>query len=222
MWVKICGITNLEDALSAVDAGANALGFVFYEKSPRKVQREQVRQIVASLPESVEKVGVFVDPDPDHIRRVVAETGITAVQLHGKSGEGGWKNPRQTNEWVGVPKLIPAIHGDSLKEDFALEEGVSKNLFAILLDSKCNGAAEVGRETFDWEATRDRAQSLGLAVPVIVAGGLNASNVARAVGLFQPFGVDVASGVEAHPGKKDPYKVRAFIAAARNADRKAQ
>jgi phosphoribosylanthranilate isomerase len=221
-WIKICGITNLEDARMAVDAGADALGFVFYEKSPRKVETETVHEIVTKLPEHVQKVGVFAEPDIERVRDVVSKTGLTVVQLHGKCAKRVWNDPRAAMECVGAVKLILAIPGNSLKGDVLINQPAHDKIFAVLLDAQSNGVPGGTGMTFDWEATRGMVQSLGLLVPVIVAGGLTALNVAKAINLFQPFGVDVASGVEARPGKKDPDKVRAFIEAVRNLDRKAQ
>src|SRR5580700_8406868 len=100
-WIKICGITNLEDALLAVDAGADALGFVFYEKSPRRVDVATAREIVAKLPEKIEKVGVFVDQDVDEVSTTAREAGFTAVQLHGKMTEQMWKDPRPVTDALG-------------------------------------------------------------------------------------------------------------------------
>ena len=220
-WVKICGITNLEDALVAVEAGADAVGFVFYEMNPRKVDVETAREIVARLPEKVEKVGVFVDQSVDEVRAVSHETGLTAVQLHGKVAERVGKDARPAEESLGVPKVIPVIPGGSLENAVVLiNQGAHKNVFALLIDSQSNGLVGGTGTKFDWQATRGMVRSLGLTVPVIVAGGLAASNVLEAVELFQPFGVDVASGVEAKPGKKDPEKVRAFVQAVRTAEKR--
>jgi phosphoribosylanthranilate isomerase len=221
-WVKICGTTNLEDALVAVEAGADAVGFVFYEKSPRKIEVEVARKIVEKLPPGVEKVGVFVDLESERIREVVLNAGLTAVQLHGKpSMESVWKDQRTVVECVGVEKLIPMVYGDALKDGgFFVSQRAQDDIFAILLDSRSNGAAGGTGMTFDWDATREMVQAMSLTVPVIVAGGLTALNVVDAMKMFQPFGVDVASGVEARPGKKDPEKVRAFVRAVRKMDRK--
>jgi phosphoribosylanthranilate isomerase len=221
-WVKICGMTNLEDALVAVDAGADAVGFVFYEKSPRKISVEAAREIVESLPSRVEKIGVFVDADCDRIRSVVVKAGLTAVQLHGKrSMDSVWRDVRPAVECVGVSKLIPMIPGNALNDDgMLISERVHERTFAILIDSQVNGASGGTGLTFDWEATRGMLQSLGFLMPVIVAGGLTPLSVGDAIRTFQPFGVDVASGVEARPGKKDPEKVRAFVRAVREIDQK--
>ena len=221
-WIKICGITNLEDAQMAVDAGADALGFVFYEKSPRGIDLETAREIVTKLPQKVEKVGLFVYSDPERIHHIASEIGLTVVQLHGKElVEGVWEDERPAEECFGVSKVIPVIPGDSLKDGgFFISQRAQERIFAILLDSQANGSAAGGTgTTFDWEATQEMVQSLGVLVPVIVAGGLTALNVTRALDQLQPFGVDVSSGVEARPGKKDPEKVRAFIAAVRQADK---
>lgn len=222
-WVKICGITNLEDALVAVEAGADAVGFVFYEKSPRRISVEAARQIVKKLPAGVEKVGVFVDADSKSILEVVSRAGLTAVQLHGKqSSESVLGDPRSTVECVGAKKLIVMIHGDSLKDGgFFMGTGAGAKPFAVLLDSSSKGVTGGTGTTFDWDKTSARVQALGLNVPIIVAGGLTPTNIGEAIGTLHPFGVDVASGVEAGPGKKDAEKVRAFVRAVREIDRKA-
>ncbi len=216
-WVKICGITNLEDALVAVDAGADALGFVFHEKSPRKIDFVTARQIVEKLPQNVERVGVFVDQDTDQIRGIALEVGLSAVQLHGDwLRDSVLRCAHPGKELFGVSKLIAMIPGETLK-DWAVPVGsrdVSK-FFAFLLDSRTDGVAGGTGKTFDWGAARGAVKEMSLSVPVIVAGGLNPLNVAEAIRTLRPFGVDVSSGVEAMPGKKDPMKTRAFVDAAR-------
>jgi phosphoribosylanthranilate isomerase len=219
-WVKICGMTNLEDALTAVDAGADAVGFVFYEKSPRNISVEAAREIVQKLPQRVEKVGVFVDLESEQIREVVLRAGLSAVQLHGeRSAESVGRDLASSPNCVGVSKVISVIHGEALKDDLLFGVTIS-NMFAILLDSRSNEAMGGTGTNFDWEATQGAVQQMSLTVPVIVAGGLTPMNVGGAIRMFQPFGVDVASGVEARPGKKDPKKVRAFVSAVREIDRK--
>jgi phosphoribosylanthranilate isomerase len=220
-WVKICGMTNLEDALTAVEAGADAVGFVFYEKSPRNISVEAARGIIEKLPKKVEKVGVFVDLEAERIREIVVHTGLSAVQLHGKrSVDSVWSSllSGTSVECVAVSKVILMVHGDDLKDEgmFFAPSGV----FAVLLDSRSNGLVGGTGKTFDWEATRAMVEAISLGVPVIVAGGVTAFNVSEALRTFHPFGVDVASGVEAKPGKKDPEKVRAFVRAVREVDRK--
>lgn len=221
-WVKICGTTNLEDALTAVEAGADAVGFVFYEKSPRQIDAESARKIAAKLPQSIEKVGIFVDADCTSIRNIVLDAGLTAVQLHGKvSMDSVWQDQRSALESVGASKVIPMIPGDALQDGgIFMSERVREKTFAILIDSQVNGTSGGSGATFDWEATRGMVQRLSLQLPVIVAGGLTPSNVRDAMKIFQPFGVDVVSGVEESRGKKDPDKVRAFVKAVRDIDRK--
>jgi phosphoribosylanthranilate isomerase len=220
-WVKICGITNVEDALHAVDAGADALGFVFYEKSPRKAEVGTTREIIRELPERVEKVGVFVDHKPEQIREIVLQTGLTTVQLHGKQLlDRVWSEKVPVEQSLGVSKVIPVIPGDSLKDRGVLiSEGGHERVFALLFDSQSNGNMGGTGTTFDWRGTRAMVQVISLKIPVIVAGGLTATNAAEAIRLLQPFGVDVSSGVEARPGKKDPAKVSAFIQAVRGTNR---
>lgn len=221
-WIKICGTTNLEDALVAVEAGAAAVGFVFDAKSPRKISVNKAHDIVEKLPEIVEKVGVFVNHDCEHIREAVLGAGLTVVQLHGKrSMNSVWRDTRPAVECLGVAKLIPMIPGDALKDGgILISERVREEIFAVLIDKQVNGASGGTGTAFDWEATRGMVQALSLQVPVIVAGGLSHLNVTEAMKKFQPFGVDVASGVEARPGRKDPQKVRAFVKAVREFDRR--
>jgi phosphoribosylanthranilate isomerase len=221
-WVKICGMTNLDDALVAVEAGADAVGFVFYEKSPRYVTVEAAREIVLKLPESVEKVGVFVDADSKTILDLVLRTGLTAVQLHGNvSRDSVLGDQRSTMECVGAQKVIVMIPGDSLRDGGLFMAGAAREkMFAVLLDSVSNGVIGGTGTKFDWEESRGMVQGIGLSTPVIVAGGLNSENVGEAMEILRPWGVDVVSGVEAAPGKKDPEKMRAFVKAVREMDRR--
>jgi phosphoribosylanthranilate isomerase len=222
-WVKICGITNLEDALHAVNAGADALGFVFYENSPRKAEVGTTREIIRELPERIEKVGVFVDHKPEQVREIVSHTGLTTVQLHGKQLlDRVWSERAPVEQSLGVRKVIPVIPGDSLKDRGVLiSQGAYDRVFALLFDSQSNGSMGGTGTTFDWRGTRAMVQVISLKIPVIVAGGLTATNVAEAIRLLQPFGVDVSSGVEVRPGKKDPAKVSAFIQSVRGTNRTA-
>lgn len=221
-WIKICGTTNADDALLAAEAGADAVGFIFYGESARNIGIETAREIVEKLPEDIEKVGVFVDAERERIRETVFSVGLTAVQLHGKgSQESVWNDPRPAIECVGASKLISMVPGDALKNaKFGIEKRIRESVFALLLDSQRDRENGGTGTTFDWEATCGMVQAVSLTVPVIVAGGLTASNVFEALRLFQPFGVDVASGIEARPGIKDPEKLRAFVKAVREADRK--
>src|SRR5260221_2006687 len=195
-WVKICGTTNLEDALIAVEAGSDAVGLVFYDKSRRKIDAESAREIVAKLPTTVEKVGVFVEADCSAIRSTVGQAGLTAVQLHGKASmDSVWNDPRPVQESLGVSKVIPMIPGNALKNGGTfMSQRVHEQTFAVLLDAELNGANGGTGTTFDWDVTRGMVRAMSLRFPVIVAGGLTSSNVAEAMKIFQPFGVDVVSG----------------------------
>jgi phosphoribosylanthranilate isomerase len=220
-WVKVCGTTSVEDALAAVDAGVDALGFVF-ATSPRRVTAEQVRVITTKLPASVEKVGVFVNESPERISEIVKSTGLTGVQLHGEESDRllAEVNAMRTADGR-KPKLYRAMH---LPEHFAseLNQGFSwpedaATPDAILLDAGHGQVRGGSGKKFDWQAAVPLVEAIETQIPVIIAGGLDPENVAEAIRLFQPYGVDVVSGVEASPGKKDPAKVREFVRAARRA-----
>jgi phosphoribosylanthranilate isomerase len=220
-WVKICGTTNLEDALSAVDAGADALGFVF-ATSPRRVTAEQVRAIVAELPASVEKVGVFVNESAARIREIVTGTGLTGVQLQGEESDQLLADVNAMRTARGQkPKLYRAMHlperfAGELNQGFSWPEDAAKP-DAILLDTAQGQVRGGSGKKFDWQAAVPLVEAIETQIPVIVAGGLDPENVGEAIRIFQPYGVDVVSGVEASPGKKDPVKVGEFIRAARRA-----
>jgi phosphoribosylanthranilate isomerase len=215
-WVKICGMTNLEDALVAVEAGADAVGFVFYEKSPRKISVEAAREIAGKLPDSVEKVGVFVNEMVKRADDVLQQVGLTTAQVYSKS-IGEWLAWHVSSE----RKLMVAVPGEILIGDLLLTFGsAEKPVSAILVDSGTGERPGGTGERFDWEAAKVGIWGLQEEVPVVVAGGLTAENVGDAIRVLKPFGVDVASGVEARPGKKDPEKVREFVRAVREMDRK--
>ncbi len=217
-WVKICGTTNLEDALIAVDAGADALGFVFYEKSPRNVTPAAAREIVDKLPEAIEKVGVFVDSPVGQADKILREVGLTTAQVY----------TGQVEEWYGWyktsdRKLMWAVRGESLKREIAgMHLGATAKRFsAIVIDSGSGDLPGGTGERFDWKGTKGQIWSLAneAEIPIVIAGGLTPPNVSEAIRFFHPWGVDVASGVEVRPGKKDPEKVRAFVRAVRTAER---
>ena len=215
--MKICGTTNLEDALTAVEAGADAVGFVFYEKSPRNVTVEAAREIVEKLPERVEKVGVFVGVSP-----TVADTskraGLTVAQIYVHT------QPALTDEYLTqLPcRVIPAISLGAIGEDelcgFRVSQKVREHVVATLIDSGNSERPGGTGGHFDWQAMADPARYAGM--NLVVAGGLTPENVGEAMGILKPWGVDVVSGVEARPGKKDPEKVRAFVRAVRQMDRR--
>ncbi len=212
-WIKICGTTNLEDALTAVEAGADALGFVFYEKSPRRVDPRTARRIVGELPAAVDKVGVFVNQFEEPIVALADEVGLTAIQLHGDC-----EDPHVADQIVKRRPNIKVLVGISMHhpnpEGWAMMWRPDL-VHAFLVDagdsSKYGGTGRV----FDWQTNRPRVEVIARLGRVVVAGGLNPSNVPEAISILKPWGVDVASGVEASAGKKDPEKVRAFIGAVR-------
>jgi len=224
-WVKICGTTNLEDALTAVDAGADALGFVFYDKSPRKIDAEAARGIVSQLPTTVEKVGVFVNESPARMIEIGRQVGLTAFQLH--PGALATKTDAATGWDAGSGKKIylafPAAPFFEQKIQWA-PSGASLahqavGIAAIFLDSGTEQRPGGTGTTFDWEKAAPVIAAMSEDNHVVVAGGLNPSNVDEAIRILHPWGVDVASGVEARPGKKDPEKVRSFFQALRRAEK---
>jgi phosphoribosylanthranilate isomerase len=216
-WIKICGMTNLEDALVAVEAGADAVGFVFYEKSPRIVDPEVARKIVEKLPSNIEKVGVFVGETAQQMDEIAEQVGLTALQFYrspSDSADSGWNVPR------GSRKRIAAVSGGRLSNNDLVGLPVN-TLYGVLIDSgprECPGGTG---ETFDWTAASPGVQGVSYVLAVIIAGGLKPDNVHLAIDRLKPWGVDVSSGVEENPGKKDPDKVRAFVRAVRSADKAA-
>ncbi len=215
-WIKICGTTNLEDALTAVEAGADALGFVFYEKSPRKVDLESAREIVKNLPPNIERVGVFVNEPVERILSTVAQAGLTAAQLHGaESRKPEFMEALKINRDLKLFLVLSAAEiGD--ESNVNGETGIS----AVFFDSGTPQLPGGTGKTFDWKTAAPGIKTIREKVKVVVAGGLNSTNVADAIRILKPWGVDVVSGVEAMPGKKDPLKVRSFINAVRNIEEK--
>jgi phosphoribosylanthranilate isomerase len=213
MWVKICGTTNLEDAQLAVDAGADAVGFVF-GPSRRQVTAEQVAPITPHLPDKVEKIGVFVNETPERIAEIVRIAGLTGIQLQGDEPPEEVAQLRNLN-LLRVVKTVWASAGiGTLAQRIAAHR---PNVDSILLDSGSVAVRGGTGTKFDWIEVAAQLRRVPNGTRIIVAGGLNPSNVATAIATLHPWGVDVATGVEREPGKKDPDKVRAFIAAARRA-----
>ena len=217
-WTKICGITNLEDALNAADAGADALGFVFHEGSPRKTDPETVRKIIGKLPGRIEKVGVFVNQTEDSICALADEAGLSAVQLHGDS-----LDPQVADLIVKRRPHLKVIVGISMHhpkpEGYAMMWGHDV-VHAFLVDAANSSNYGGTGNTFNWEKSQSNLGVVAGLGRVVVAGGLNPGNVAEAIRILKPWGVDVASGVEISPGKKDPDKVRAFVEAVRQTEKK--
>ena len=221
-WVKICGITNPEDAQTAVDAGADALGFVFHKKSPRVVDQETARAVVSGLPSLIEKVGVFFQESAEEIFALASSTGMTAIQFSADSASLGEKDctycfEQLTTRKPGM-KLIPALSMQGKRPEGLAMMWNPKRVHAFLLDSGFGGKPGGTGQVFDWTANEAATKVIKSLGKIIVAGGLTPVNVAGAIRILKPWGVDVSSGVEARPGKKDPDKVRAFLAAVRKAD----
>jgi|HubBroStandDraft_6_1064221.scaffolds.fasta_scaffold04689_6 phosphoribosylanthranilate isomerase len=214
VWIKICATTNLDDALASLDAGANALGFIL-TASPRQITPETAAEIIAALPPSVEKIGVVVNETPEALAKLANDIGLSGLQLHGD------EPPNQLPEYrraLGLRKIIKTLQARELVADPSKLDAylaARDSIDGILLDSGSPTARGGTAIPFDWNAVLPIIERIKQTVPVIIAGGLNSTNVADAIRLFDPCGVDVVSGVELSPGKKDPAKLRAFITAAR-------
>ncbi len=200
--IKICGITNFEDAMLAVEAGADALGFVFYAKSPRFVTPHEVQQIVAELPPFITSVGLFVNESAARIRRVMNDAQLDVVQLHGDE---------PPEDCLLAP--LPVIKAIRVQDASSLQGAERYQVSALLLDAWSEDHYGGSGLSFDWQL----AQRLAGKRPLILAGGLTPENVAAAVMQVKPYAVDVSSGVEVRPGKKDQQKVAEFIRQVRKA-----
>lgn len=256
-WIKVCGITNLEDALAAVQAGADALGFVFVADSPRHISPQAAREIVSQVPQRIEKVGIFMNAVPAHIHATAKQVGLNAVQLHGnedleqlrsvftllRNGADrpvviracparlleaprepgtGWDpiaaGVVEVDETYGgkrVGRLHVADNGDLFLETHGFRSGVVSR---VLLDSAAGSKRGGTGKRFDWEKVQPWAGIINSISKLIVAGGLGPENVGEAIRTLHPWGVDVSSGVESAPGKKDPVKIREFVEAVRSVD----
>jgi phosphoribosylanthranilate isomerase len=242
-WIKICGMTNLEDALTAVDAGADAVGFVFYAKSPRNITVEAARAIVEKLPDNVEKIGVFVNDSELDPADVLLHARLSGTQVYfspDNAGRNGGSKaigvnllPRRArflmalpinfvgDDQEGIRKLAAnfARWGQNLPEGISIPDGLMNTWVLDSGDLRQPGGTG---KTFDWKRAAPIAEGMRQGgVNLVVAGGLTPENVVEAMGILKPWGVDVASGVESRPGKKDPEKVRAFVKAVREIDGKA-
>ena len=202
--VKVCGMTSLEDALVAVEGGADAVGFIFYKKSPRSVTMKTVREIVLELPPFVDTVGVFVDETAEQINKIADYCNLDIIQLHGDESPTFCKKIRR--------KVIKAFR---IKDMQSVKKISNFQVSGFLLDTFSENLHGGTGKVFDWNLALP-AKKFG---PVIMAGGLTPNNVQQAVRQIRPYGVDVCSGVESEPGIKDHKKVRAFLKNA-NAGRK--
>ncbi len=221
MWIKICGNTSLDDTTISVDAAADAVGFVF-ATSPRKVQAEHVTAITAKMPDDLTHVGVFQSRNLAEIVAAVRTAGLSGIQLHGGLDLALLEELRR--EFGDSQFLIQTLHwsvdADPATSEQALRDSmravVRQNLAdAILLDARTAGTSGGTGRTIDWTRAREIVAGEAGRMRIILAGGLNPQNVAQAIQTVRPWGVDVSSGVERQPGKKDPVRVRAFIEAAR-------
>jgi phosphoribosylanthranilate isomerase len=216
LWIKICANTTLEDALLSAEAGVDAVGFVF-ARSPRRVTVEQVAAIVPSLPTELEKIGVFVDASLDEIAAAVETCGLTGVQLH-------FDAPRELTTALRTRfgpalRLLRVVHFNGAGADETLLDHESA-IDAVLVDSRSAKAPGGTGVAFDWNlAAATLFQNPNARQRLIAAGGLAPENVAEAIRILKPWGVDVASGVESAPGRKDAARLRAFIANARTVHR---
>jgi phosphoribosylanthranilate isomerase len=211
LWIKICANTLLGDALLAAEAGADAVGFVFAPSS-RRVTAEQVAGIVSGLPAKLEKIGVFVDSSIEEVTSIARQCGLTGVQLHANYPANA---PAQLRRHFGRGlRILRVVHFGADAAQQAGTFAANPDVDAVLVDSRTATAAGGTGIAFDWAAASKTIFANSIA-RLIAAGGLTPGNVAEAIAALRPWGVDVASGVESAPGRKDPAKVHAFIAAAR-------
>lgn len=210
-WIKICGTTCVEDALSSIEAGADALGFIF-APSKRRVTPEQAQAMIRELPGGVEKIGVFMGSTAAEIASIACTVELTGIQMHGEEfpPEVYAYLPKDRRDKMRKIKTIQVRNG--FEDDFGRFAAEPGTIDAWLLDSGA-GSGQV----FDWQSAR--AQLGERQGEFVIAGGLTPENVSEAMRTFNPWGVDVVTGVECAPGRKDPEKLKAFVAAVRKAER---
>jgi len=205
MEIKICGITNLEDALHACESGADAVGFIFYRKSPRYIEPRTSRDIIKELPRHISRVGVFVNHNPSEVKDIFSLCGLSMIQLHGdESPEYCFQFPAST--------LIKAV---SPKSESSLDTLERYPVKAILVDSRIHGKYGGTGKECDWNL----AIRVKTVHPLILAGGLTDANIRKAIKVVLPHAVDLNSGVEHSTGKKDPLKVKNIIQMIREIDK---
>jgi phosphoribosylanthranilate isomerase len=199
-FIKICGITNLDDALAAVAAGVDALGFNFYKPSPRYITPQHAREIVEQLPESLLTVGVFVNEEsPDVVRSIATEAGIRAVQLHGD------ESPEYCRELAGKYYVIKTF---AVSDSFDVQTANPYEVEAIMLDTKHNTLRGGTGRVFDWSVAE---QAASMIPKLFLAGGLSPENIENAVEIVRPYAVDACSALEDRPGKKNHERMRVFV-----------
>ncbi len=201
--IKICGITNKEDAFEAAHLGVDALGFVFTH-SPRRVTPRMVQEIAQLLPPFISRVGIFVNEDKEKVEKIAKSCHLTTLQFHGEESPSYCQGFRE--------KIVKAF---SIKDTSVLEKIPEYEVDAYLLDSYSPLRYGGTGKTFDWDIAREIKE---FGVPIILSGGLNPDNVKEAIERVRPYAVDVGSGVEAREGKKDPEKLKDFVRAVRGAN----
>lgn len=211
-WIKICGTTSVEDALSSIEAGADALGFIF-APSKRRVTPEQAQRIIAELPPEVERIGVFMNSTAVEVASVFSQVALTGIQMHGEefAPEVYAYLPKERRDSMRKIKTI-VVRDESVLGKSDLFVAAPAMVDAWLLDSGAGSG-----KTFNWLTMRDRLAAQKR--KFIVAGGLTPENVGQAVNILKPWGVDVVTGVEREPGHKEPEKLKAFVAAVRRAEK---
>src|ERR1044072_8328574 len=196
--VKICGITNLEDALAAVEAGVDALGFNFYKPSPRYITPQHAREIIEQLPESLLTVGAFVNEESEDVRKIGKEAGMRAVQLHGD----------ETPEYCRELADFYVIKTFAVSDTFESQAAHAYKVDAIMLDTKHNNLRGGTGQVFDWSLAEQAAPTIP---KLFLAGGLSPENVENAIKTVRPYAVDACSALEDRPGKKNEERMRVFI-----------
>ncbi|RUM91724.1 MAG: phosphoribosylanthranilate isomerase [Thermovibrio sp.] len=200
--VKVCGITNLNDALVTVEAGADAVGFILYPKSKRFIKAKEVRRITQNLPPFIFKVGVFVNEDPHTVLEILSYANLDFAQLHGD------ESPEEC-EYIGEERVIKVFRLKLIDEVEKIKPYVGK-IRALLLDTYSESSYGGTGKTFNWEIARAVKERFPQ-IPLILSGGLNPENVRDAIKEVNPYAVDVSSGVERAPGIKDEEKIELFI-----------
>ncbi|MFC1770693.1 phosphoribosylanthranilate isomerase [Candidatus Margulisiibacteriota bacterium] len=205
MRIKICGITNIDDAQNAVSLGASALGFIFAENSPRYITPEKAEEICMFMPPFVQLVGVFVNEKKEVINKIAEQCKLNLIQLHGNEEPGFCLN---------INRKVIKTFKLTTEEDLKLIPQYQGVVSAILLDTKVEGKDGGTGQVFDWGLALKAKESFD--IPVILAGGINISNIKKAVQLVNPYAIDISTGVESEPGQKDYNKIKELITVAKD------